>query len=614
MSAWVRSTSLGVVLIVGAVFIGSVSHPFHFDDEHSITANPNIRPPVNWVRIATDPGVFSRNPGSGMYRPVVMVSYVVNFVLGGTDSPGWHAFNLLIHLSCTVLVGLLAWHLTRDRQAQWVAALLFGLHPVVAEPVNYVSSRSESMALLFGLGCIFVYLAARDRFAWSAASVGLFAASLGCKATGMLALPVILLFEWSKGRLATSWRQWAPLAAMAALYVFVVRHLWDEALFTSPLRDQSTQLLTQVKAISYYLKLLLVPVGLTIEHAFDASSSWKEAVVVSSCGLLASALWLMTRSVGLRPWAYLLAWPLLALLPTMVVPLNVLVSEHRLYPVLAGVALLAGVASASWPWGRSRPLIIVGLALFCILSFGRNQAWASEESVWTEAARHGSIRAHVRLGVHYRQQGDLVRAEQHLRAALSRVPSHAPALNNLGNVRRQQGDTAEAQHLYEASLGILPSYPEALINLASLHVQQGDQEKALALYERATRIAPDHHEGWNNLGTLHLKRGEADAARAALEQGLRRRPESVRMLYNLSGAYEMLGQTVRALDLLRQAVGYDQSYAPAWLNLGNLLRQEGELQQARQAYERFLETYKGDPSHLERIRKQLRTMQGASVE
>lgn len=86
------------------------------------------------------------------------------------------------------------------------------------------------------------------------------------------------------------------------------------------------------------------------------------------------------------------------------------------------------------------------------------------------------------------------------------------------------------------------------------------------------------------------------------------------MLYNLSGAYEMLGQTVRALDLLRQAVGYDQSYAPAWLNLGNLLRQEGELQQARQAYERFLETYKGDPSHLERIRKQLRTMQGASVE
>mgnify|MGYP005633593593 FL=1 len=597
--------SLWVGLTVSVVFIGVIDGPFHFDDEHSITGNPNIRQPIDWGRIVTDPSVFSRNPGSGMYRPVVLTSYVANYAAGGLDPRGWHLFNLLLHVGCTILVGLLAWRLTADRTAHWTAALIFGLHPLATETVNYISSRSESLALMFCLASILVYLAAAGRGRLLGLSLALFALGLGCKVTAMLALPVLLLHEWSRGRLAQSWRRWLPFALVGAGYVIGVKHLWQEALFETPVREPSIQLLTQAKALSYYLKIALVPVGLTIEHAFSLAASWADGAVIASLGLLASVLWLISRHFRDRPLVVLMAWPLLGLLPTIVVPLNVLVSEHRLYPALAGVAILVAVGARTWLQGRPHRVAMIGLVVMSVLCVGRNQVWASERLIWEEAARYGSVRAHVRLGIQKRQQGDLTGAEVHLRTALARSPDHAPALNNLGNVLRQRGQQAEAEDLYKAALVILPSYPEALINLGSLRALAGDTQRALHLYRQATHIAPDHFEGWNNLGTLHLQRGEPALAQSALEEGLKRRPDSARILYNLSGALDMQGQTAQAIEMLRRAVGYQQDYAPAWLNLGNLLRKQGQLSGARSAYEHFLVVWDGDPAIAVRVKAQL---------
>ncbi len=597
--------SVCVALLVGVVFIGSLDNPFHFDDEHSITANPHIRPPVDWGRIATDPSVFSRNPGSGMYRPVVMASYVANYAFGRLEPRGWHVVNLLIHVGCAILVGLLAWQLTKDRAVQWLAALMFGLHPLAADPVNYVSSRSESMALLFCLASIVIYLVARDRSRLVALSVLLFTLGLGCKATALLALPVVLLHEWSVGRMAGSWRRWLPFVVVGFGYVVVVRQLWGEALLSAPLRAPVIQLLTQAKALSYYLKITLVPVGLTIEHSFQEATGWIDVAVLASVGLLVSVLWLISRHFRDRPLILLMIWPLLALLPTIVIPLNVLVSEHRLYPALAGVAVLMAMGARSWMQGRSHGVAVVGLVVLSVLCVGRNQVWASERLIWEEAARYGSVRAHVRLGVYQRQQGDLDAAESHLRTALAKSPEHAPALNNLGNVQRQRGRLDDAEDLYKTALRILPSYPEALINLGSLHALQGHTDTALVLYRQATEIAPDHHEAWNNLGTLYLQRNEPALARRALEEALRRSPSSPRILYNLSGALEQQGDAELAMKLLHRALSHDADYAPAWLNLGNLLLGQGRKGEARLAYERFLDTWRGDPAIRKRVEAQV---------
>lgn len=604
---------LFIALVVGLVFLTTVDHPFHFDDEHSITQNPHIRPPVDWGRILTDPAVFSRNPGSGMYRPVVMMSYVANVAIGSFDPRTWHIVNILVHIVCCVLVARLAALLGGDRLAQSVAALLFGLHPLVAEPINYVSSRSESMALMFCLATIVTYLIARGRARGYVAASGLFLLGLGCKVTAIFALPVLLLYELAHADLSKNWRRWAPLASIAVVYVIFVRQLWQEAMFAAPVREPLVQLLTQAKALSYYVKLIIVPAGLTIEHAFETATSLLDPVVIASIGLVATLLWLALSRLS-RGRLYLGLWPLLSLVPTIVVPLNVLVSEHRLYPGLAGLALLAGLSTRFLR--RPVPRVaVLAIVLLAVLSMGRNRVWATEQFLWSEAASRGqSVRAHVRLGVAHRQVGELGLAERHLRTALTLAPDHAPALNNLGNVMRQRGRPAEARSLYEAALHQLPAYPEALINLGSLHTQDGHLVEALMLYTRATQIAPDHFEGWNNLATLLLKQGDGAAAEAALRQGLQRKPDSAPMLFNLSGALELQDRPLEAMAALQRAVEIDAGYARAWLHLGNLLRAADQPAPARQAYEHFLETYRGDPAILEQVRTQVQALQVAGTQ
>ena len=104
-----------------------------------------------------------------MYRPVLLVSYALNYAVGEYDVFGYHLVNLVIHLANAWLVWLLAGALLSQRPGASVyntptdtlpsdddylsdstlAALLFTVHPVMSEPVNYISSRSSLLATFF---------------------------------------------------------------------------------------------------------------------------------------------------------------------------------------------------------------------------------------------------------------------------------------------------------------------------------------------------------------------------------------------------------------------------------------------------------------------------------
>ncbi|MEC7843065.1 MAG: hypothetical protein VX911_09290 [Candidatus Latescibacterota bacterium] len=92
--------------------------------------------------------MFSRNVGSDMYRPLVLVSYTLNYRVEGFEVRGYHVVNLQLHVLVTWLVYGLLVSIGGSGYGSLFAAALFGVHPLAAEPVNYISSRSESMALL----------------------------------------------------------------------------------------------------------------------------------------------------------------------------------------------------------------------------------------------------------------------------------------------------------------------------------------------------------------------------------------------------------------------------------------------------------------------------------
>ena len=109
-----------------------------------------------------------------------------------------------------------------------------------------------------------------------------------------------------------------------------------------------------------------------------------------------------------------LCWALVSLLPATLVPLNVLVNEHRLYLPLAGLAVLVGKL---WPEkiGSRRHIAFCSilLVLLAVHTITRNTVWENELTLWGDSAAKSPLmaRPHVHLGNAQAASGDPAGAE-----------------------------------------------------------------------------------------------------------------------------------------------------------------------------------------------------------
>ena len=98
----------------------------------------------------------STSEGAAFYRPLIIVSLTFDFLRSGIDYAGWYAYNHLVHLSNMLLVALLVRRIAARAGADAgiaapLAAGLFGLSPLLAEGVFWLSARSDASVTLFSL-------------------------------------------------------------------------------------------------------------------------------------------------------------------------------------------------------------------------------------------------------------------------------------------------------------------------------------------------------------------------------------------------------------------------------------------------------------------------------
>ena len=592
----------GFLLIVAAVamtFGNAVHEGFHFDDEHSLVANPHIRQLAKVPDFFSDPQLFSRNTGSEMYRPLVLLSYAVTYHFFDYSAQAYHLFNIGVHLSVALAVYLLYLRLGLQNTTALFGAVLFAVHPLAGEPVNYISSRSESLAALFFMAALLFYVTDSDR-AWLAAII-CYPLALMCKSSAIVLPAVLLAYELllKGGKIGRGWwRRMLPFWGVAGLYLYGVWRLVDEAVVTAPVRDWHQQFSTQGKALVYYAKLLAFPRPLTVEHQFFAAESWLDSAVVLSLLFLLSLIYALWHGRRLRPVVFWIACMAVVLLPTLVVPLNVLVNERRLYlPMVAVIgAGLYLLEASGWRlrWNVGAVVLVAGLAG---LAHQRNDIWRDEKSLWQDARDKARlmVRPHVKLGAIYRSEGDWTSAAAAYSQALTLDPDYAPAHNNMGNLYRDRGDLQAAEKAYRRSLSLLPNYPDALVNLATLLSDMGRSGEALQLYRQALDIGGQRVEIYNNLGTAYLKIAEYELAEMVLRRGLAFGLERPGLYFNLGGALEGQGKVGEAAAVYGHAIALDSTYARAYYNLALLHEQAFALEQAVAAYRAFLRHWRGDP-------------------
>ena len=554
------------VLIFAAVFVGFLSaldgQFLNWDDDINFLGNQGFRG-LGWAQLRW----MWTETLMGHYIPLTWMSLGLNYTLGGMNPWGYHLGNMLIHAMNALVFYFVARRLliasgvSGGSPLLWgasFAALVFGLHPLRAESVAWITERRDVLCGLFFLLAVLAYLVSLDadaRRGWRFASIAAFGAALLCKAQAVpLPVALLILDVYPLRRLARDgWRRLAleklPYLALSiiggSIAILAVK---NGATFTDYAKyGPSARLAMTGYGIVFYPWKWLWPTGLSPLYELPARVeplSWRFLLPWIVIALVTVLL------VGVRrQWpAGLAAWTYSAIMVLPVIgPLhsgNQL--AHDRYSYLSGLAfaLLAG-AGLAWVLravarGTLRPLIAqVGLAgaMLILLGLGsatwvQASAWRDSESLWrwaVEADPECAI-CFNNLALAFMARGQAREAEDALQRSLA-LREYAMTRNNLGGVLQVQGRTGEAEREYQRAVRLNPNLAQALATLGELYAKQGRHQDALPPLRRVFQMAPTFPRIRANLGESLRRRGhqlaeagKPDEAQALFKEALQFQP------------------------------------------------------------------------------------------
>lgn len=414
---------------------------FVLDDYPNIVLNEAITSAeFTWQSLAAVAGSSQAGPGG---RPIAMLSFAFNHMLGGLDPFGYKAVNLAIHLVNAGLIFLLvrriiaAISLARSADAappdsaMWLAGLttlLWAVHPLNLTAVLYLVQRMTSLSTSFMLISLLAYLHLRQSAASGWLGYGSRVLLLGVSACAAyytkesaLLLPVYALVL--EGMLL-KFRSASGTRALRAVYLagalmplaWLLWHwLQDPAWFANmyQLRPYTVleRLLTESRALWFYLYQILLPTpaALGLHHDDFGISTGLFTPYTTLLSLLAHA------AVITSAWFFRQRWPYFAfaaawfygghLLESTIFPLEP-VFEHRNYLPMLGPVLLLAVAAwrvadsaGSGPMRRIATLCLLALPFTLVTAVRANQ-WADPHTLALSEAEHhpDSARANYAAG------------------------------------------------------------------------------------------------------------------------------------------------------------------------------------------------------------------------
>ena len=503
---WLLATTL--LVLVGASSGIGIHNGFAYDDVYVIQRNGTVHTLHRWWHL------FARSYwptfyGSDGYRPITMLAFSAEWVIGKGSPVIFHAANILLYAVTTVVAFWIASALLPLGTA-WLVAALFAVHPVHVEAVANIVGQSELWVAVFLLPAFGVYL--RRRLTGQPLAVKhwviiclCYAASLFAKEHAItlpaliVAAEIILIRDDQqplRRRLVALRPPVLALTLIAALYLAAraavkggeISGFLPFVAFLALDLSYVNRVLTMIGVVPEWVRLLLWPAHLSTEYAPPYIDIAQGPSLLQLPGLLlligilglAAILWKRRASPGAAVASFGIAWFCLTLLPSsnFIVPAGIIIAERTLFLPSVG-ALLAVGALAVWCAKVIRELhsnvlirnvrIAVAVLILCTLfagtarSAGRTAVWQDNEHLFRQAVIDApkSYRAHYMLGAWLFETG-----------------------------RKQEGE-----HSYRHAIALFPYDPFMSYNMALQYQTAGIYEAAIPLYKWAFAIAPKFREG-----------------------------------------------------------------------------------------------------------------------
>jgi len=607
-------------VIAGAlVYANSLSAPFIFDDQTAIIENSQIQ--RLWpLSVPLSPR--RETPVAG--RPIVNLTFAINYAASGLDIRGYRLTNLAIHLlAALTLFGLVRRALllpslapTFGAQATnlaWIAALMWMLHPLQTETIDYITQRTESLMGLCYLLTLYCSVRALEgrQGRWHAAAIVACATGMACKESMVTAPVMVGLFDYVfVGAPALRKVQRSRLYVGLAASWVVLGALMASGPRTTVGFDSSvsgwTYLLNQAPILLTYLRLTFWPRNLVLDYGtpqpLTLADVWLPMLV-----LVAIAVGVLVMLARRPHVGFLGAWCFIILTPTSsIVPIATEVgAERRMYLPLAGLVVLVvlaiyralGQRATARDQGLAFAAAIAVCALLSVATLQRNREYESKLSILQttvdrrphprsylmlgttllEAGRRQEATAYLErareepgayfvLGVDHISEGRFAEGAEELERFVQLAPTHrqiVDARESLGRAYStlNQLDKAEA-HLTEV-VRMQPRRGPAHAYLGEVLLRQGRTADGVREFQIAAELQPGNPDALRLLGIAQGQTGQLAAAAATFSRVIELDPLNARGHYLLGSALAAAGQVAAAVPHFARAVELDPQDAQA---------------------------------------------------
>ncbi|QWR78175.1 tetratricopeptide repeat protein [Candidatus Magnetomonas plexicatena] len=545
-------------------------------------------------------------------RSLVVNTFALNYKLGGNTVTGYHLVNIIIHIINAVLIyGLLCLvqktpffegKVKHSLLAPFFAAMLFVAHPIAIQAVTLTIQRFTLLSTTLYLLTILLYTmwrlkdGQRTALVYYILSLCVYLLSIRAKET-VITLPAVLFiyeFCFFKGDKYRRMKFILPYVAIASL--IVIDYFKFSLFVESPtvtveqnadmlqqnanlpssqsFENHAQFLFTQLRVIVTYIRMLILPYGLTIIHNFTISRVFLDLKVISSLivivSLAGAACYLFYKSHSekkflemepctIRLLSFGVAWFFITLLPqsSIISTQNWIILEHRVYlPAIGFIAVISAIGAEIVNRRFNKIYLIVYLpaalliTTLCAITYTNNSKWQTETSVWEDNALKEPLHhyVHILLGNVYLSNKRFDDAAKQYKIALKLKPDDPINHNNIGNIYLRNGDVNAAFSEFSEAIRLKPDYAEAHNNLGNVYIAKKDLEKAFAEYKEAVNIRKDYVEALNNMGSVYFKQGKPDEAFKYYERALQINPNSPETHSNLAAYYIHKGVLNKAYE------------------------------------------------------------------
>jgi protein O-mannosyl-transferase len=593
---------LVAAVLLAAVCLAYVNHfdnSFHFDDFHAVVNNPAIRSLANIPSFITDVKTSSVLPSNRAWRPLVTTSFAIDYWLGGGLKPfAFHATTFLLYLLQIAVMFTLferLFDMARPAQSNRMAAAFgaacYGLHPVCAETINYVSQRAELYSTLGVVAALYIYIVRPD---WRRYGVYLLplAAALLSKAPALVfpALLFAYLYLFEDGQAGRAFRSVLPSLAVT-LIVAGLQVKMTPATFVAGAASPSAYRLTQPYVALRYFESFFLPVRLSADTDLGplSSASQPEALAgfIFFAAILAAAIFCSRKRLT-APIAFGLWWFILTLLPTALFALAEVENDHRMFFPFVGLAMSVAWALTLAVERQSRRIVIpIAVALLASYAYGttrRNAVWNTEGSLWhdvTLKSPHNG-RGLMNYGLTLMAAGDMPGALDYFQRALVYTPNYHVLEINLGIVMGELHRDMEAEEHFRRAMALAPQDSLPYFYYGRWLDSRGRIQEGLNQALTANRLNPSNPDARNLIDAILPRMKSANEDLARLEHLAETQPTAENYL-NLSLRYDRLGRYNDCIRAAREALKHKPDYAEAYNNIAAGYESLGDWDEAIKA-------------------------------